>query len=563
MKFATSFASLIDITPETPAPGEIFINGDTHACFAIWYIPALQKGYLKLAKNAVRDARLNYLKRLDQIVESTYIDELKVAGKALDELKVKYKALLQRQQKDDSSLPADLLLAQEHFDLLESLVRKDLNDFSKIISTITLEVPFSVFDLGDSTGDRGNCDAYMFESCMYLTGLGVQFVSIFSNHTLETMYAILTNQWDINTPPAFLRRDHAFQIRSLTNFRTLLKYGIISNERKNQLISHWVKHIKPLAYSYNEEGEARTSIYTHAPIGLDNIITLALNYCDFYDINEVHDELVKLDNDSIEYHEAIRALINRINQHFIESFFTLSTAFTIESLINTMRTRGNVHQKYLHNIYSLCIFSMAEKGLTEKDCPDSFTLYHGHRQHSALYHKVSSAPYNLICLDSRYFKPIDPQPITFRFPERRYLPSKKFNSLYATNMKDGVLYFTDNKGIYLFKGKSKQIIYNGKHKCLQSPHHFYTTIESKRSTNFMRLFINLPLNLHPTCTVKRPLYAEYLNAATECNVPFIAKSADTYVAETFNPGDINIDNLFRTEDSEAVEADTTICQINR
>lgn len=544
VSLATNFASLIDINPTPPLSNadEVKINGDAHASYAIFLIPLLQQGYISLAKNKTRNERLTYLQRLDEISASTNIDQLEIAGENLESLRRQYN--LNNEEtwllKEKRTIP-EVKIAEDNLKALKSLVQSELNDFSHILSLITLECGCKVLDLADSTGDRGYCDILMLETFFMFERIGIPYTSMFSNHTLETLYALLTNKWAINTRPAFIKEDFSSQIRSLKNFRVLLHYGLVSPNRKNELLSSWVQHINLLAYSYPDKNTAQTNIYSHAPTDITKIINLAINYCRHPKDYPLIVELLKEPKDSLKYHKLLRKLINEICSHFRQTFFTIKSANALEKLVQYN------YQKIIPNIpdviamYTLCLFTMQSESINPDDIPSSMTFYHGHRTHKQMYGAIDAAPKNLVCLDNDYFKPSDPCSSTYYFSEVKFIENTKFLNMQLQEMQKNTLYYSLIGNFWTYKGKSDAAVIDAvvdeEYYTVES--YFSSCIEADTPCCF--LFLNQPAQPDtPTFRAKHPFYSEYKSPNKQVYVPYVTKGANEYFANFFTPNRVNI-----------------------
>ena len=547
LSLVTRFANLIDINPPAPLnkAGEVQINGDAHASFAILLIPLLQKGYISIAKNMPRKERLIYLRRLDEISASTNIDQLEIAGKNIEELR-RESVYSDEQTKllEGTLVSTELKVAEDHFNGLKTLVQDELDDFRYILGLITRECNCKILDLGDSTGDRGYCDLLMLETFFMFEKIDIEYLTLFSNHTLETLYALLTDKWAKNTSPAFIRDDFLNQIRSLRNFRVLLHYGLVSNDRKNELLSSWVQHINLLAYSYPEENTAKTSIYTHAPNDINSIINLAINYCKLPKDHQLCQDLRSAPKDSLHQHKLLRQLISEICTHFQRTFFSVDSARLLDKLVQYSRHGMRSNCSDLKAMYCLCGFTMQEIPIDTANLPDSMTFYHGHRSHDLMYEDSNDIPKNLVCLDNEYFKPADPCSATYYFFKVQFLEAAKFLAIPPQQMKTNTLYYSYINHTWTYKGKSDAASLDVDVYCEELnvvANLFSTTIEAEIPCCFSFLS-KAPLPATPEFRAKFPSYSEYKSKVARVKVPHACKSATENFANffTLNRVDISI-----------------------
>jgi hypothetical protein len=150
----------------------------------------------------------------------------------------------------------------------KSLEKEDIKKYDNLVKKLKFNKGTLVRLIGDELADRGQNDYFTLKILEKMDAQDVPMEILFSNHGLEFLRAMEIDSTAIK--PRYLA--------SLTNLLKLFGKNLI---KKEDIISILKKAYKPklkaISYSINPTSEQIT-IFSHAPIGLDNIKELANHF---------------------------------------------------------------------------------------------------------------------------------------------------------------------------------------------------------------------------------------------------------------------------------------------
>jgi hypothetical protein len=151
-----------------------------------------------------------------------------------------------------------------------SLLKKDdLDIYSDIIANAKCNRLGTIRLVGDDLADRGSNDYFMWKIIEKLGKENVHLEIIASNHSNQFIenYEYNKSFTDLTMAPEFTS--------SMGQLHQLIKRGLVS---KKEIFSIYEKYYKPsykaISYTVNDH-KTKISIYSHAPIGLDQIKKMA------------------------------------------------------------------------------------------------------------------------------------------------------------------------------------------------------------------------------------------------------------------------------------------------
>ncbi|MFU7598276.1 ankyrin repeat domain-containing protein [Legionella pneumophila] len=195
-------------------------------------------------------------------------------------------------------------ISEQHYDQFKNiymkgfhnLTRLDIDRFHVILSKVCVNSHAKVRLIGDELADRGSNDYFTLKIIETLSLQGVDIEILMSNHSIEFLISYEEKR-------AFNSAIHLSNkyIRSMTNLQNLINEKIIQRKDVERIIkSHYVPNLKIISYSTNTDNSEIT-IFSHAPIGLEEIKFLAEDF----DVN-YHRSTV----------EKLAETINQINSEF-------------------------------------------------------------------------------------------------------------------------------------------------------------------------------------------------------------------------------------------------------
>ncbi|MFA6303706.1 MAG: Dot/Icm T4SS effector Wip [Legionella sp.] len=155
---------------------------------------------------------------------------------------------------------------------------EDLLSFTNILCSIHYDNSINIRLIGDELADRGSNDYFTLHLLEQLQLHNINFEIIISNHSIEFLQAC-ERQSNFHAP--LLHYEHA---RSMEHLQSLIDKGLVSRDKILSLTNSAYKpNLKALAY-YLNSNKSEITIFTHAGIGLKELINLAvilqLSYAD-------------------------------------------------------------------------------------------------------------------------------------------------------------------------------------------------------------------------------------------------------------------------------------------
>lgn len=158
----------------------------------------------------------------------------------------------------------------------DQLVKKDLNDFIKILNNARINKSVKIRLLGDELADRGNNDYFTLKIIEKMSQ-EISLEILCSNHGLDFINYIESGFkelfFSIFAPPT----------ESLINLHLLIEKNLVTKSEIEKIVSqHYIPHLKLLSYDMNEENKCIV-LFSHAPIGLRTVEALAAEFKVNYD----------------------------------------------------------------------------------------------------------------------------------------------------------------------------------------------------------------------------------------------------------------------------------------
>lgn len=151
----------------------------------------------------------------------------------------------------------------------EELTTTDIEAFCLIINKLQMTNKAVVRLIGDELADRGSNDYFTLKVLEKLHQEQVPVEIMLSNHSIEFIYAY--EQYDEFKACVL----HSFHLPSMLALEHLISNGLVTREEVTLIIKNVYKPtLRVLSYTLSEDKQAIV-IYTHAPVGLETIASLA------------------------------------------------------------------------------------------------------------------------------------------------------------------------------------------------------------------------------------------------------------------------------------------------
>lgn len=153
----------------------------------------------------------------------------------------------------------------------DKITQKDIQNYQAILQTITINKEIAVTLIGDEFADRGKNDYFTLLVLKRLKEGDVDLDITISNHSAEFIC-----DYD---KPKFTGAHALFpgQGDSLTRMMQLITKGVISEAEIRDIVKDvYIPTIKAIGYTVADNGNL--SIFSHAPIGLETIESLARKF---------------------------------------------------------------------------------------------------------------------------------------------------------------------------------------------------------------------------------------------------------------------------------------------
>lgn len=157
-------------------------------------------------------------------------------------------------------------MTEDKYNRLRDIYKKPVTEqevakFEEIINDLEFKTTCTIRLIGDEFADRGNNDLFTILLFKKMNKATVPYEILLSNHGFCFISAVLQDTYTI-------RED---QRTSVTNLKLCLKN---EDYAKNFILTDYLPEVKLLSYTIDETNKS-ISIYSHAPIGLENIQNIA------------------------------------------------------------------------------------------------------------------------------------------------------------------------------------------------------------------------------------------------------------------------------------------------
>lgn len=262
---------------------------------------------------------------------------------------------------------------------ISSLTAKKIVEFNVLVAGIQITNRHMLVRLiGDELGDRGSNDYFVLKILQKLHQEQVNVEILMSNHGVEFVEAYERfkergNQFKITTLV-----DHA---PSLSNMSYLIKQGLVEADEVLDIANQYYKpYLKIISYSLDEQTEGIT-IYSHAGIGLESIILLAIKFHVIQvdkaiNQNEAIEQLFK----TIGTSKQLAKMIDKINQKFNHIYVRNNCVHTLYDPLELEKGYyGNMRLK-LSNVLEFLMWNRSYKLLHRPEVYNKYPLsfVHGH-----------------------------------------------------------------------------------------------------------------------------------------------------------------------------------------
>lgn len=164
---------------------------------------------------------------------------------------------------------------------VENLTKNHLDPFNSILQHVKVNPVKMIRLMGDEFADRGRNDYFTLKIFEKLGKYNIPMEILLSNHGIEILGMDIKNKkFSAGILPERFRA-------SLTGLEILVDKNLLTdddlNDLDNILKNYYKPNIKALSYTVSESDSFDMMLYTHAPVGLETIESLAAEYKVDYD----------------------------------------------------------------------------------------------------------------------------------------------------------------------------------------------------------------------------------------------------------------------------------------
>lgn len=159
----------------------------------------------------------------------------------------------------------------------DPLDKKSIEEFHQILTRVTVPEQAQLATMrliGDVMGDRGQNDYFTLKILEKLNENNVPMEILFSNHDLEFIEHYENN---FKTPYFSLGKQQA---KSVFKLDDLIERGVVDKKTVDNLVkTHYLPNLLAISYSIDDNFKPpHLTLYTHAPVGLTTIYSLARKF---------------------------------------------------------------------------------------------------------------------------------------------------------------------------------------------------------------------------------------------------------------------------------------------
>jgi hypothetical protein len=238
-----------------------------------------------------------------------------------------------------------LKLSKEDYKLFVSIYQKtptelskrDLDIFNVILNSAELNKQHKLRFLGDDLCDRGMNDYYTLRLYKAMDIAGVPFEIVLSNHNHFFISAYeKPEQSFLESPDG--RGDNLHLFQSMLNMGRIIEKGLINKQEVLDIIqNNYLKHLALPGYTLNQDKNEIT-LYTHAPIDLAILASLAKDLNVPYNETSLHELGKSLDGINNQIKQWI--IGNTLNAHYKELNELHKTSNTLSPLTQILWNRN-------------------------------------------------------------------------------------------------------------------------------------------------------------------------------------------------------------------------------
>jgi hypothetical protein len=240
---------------------------------------------------------------------------------------------------------------------VDQLAPDDIKNFTNIIQSIQFK-PRKIRLIGDELADRGSNDYFTLKILERLHEEKVPVEIMISNHSMEFLKASEKFKENGHFRAPLLEDVHA---GSLKNLNILLMKGIVSADEVLEIAKKAYKpNLKAISYSLDNDHQTIT-IYSHAPIGLDTVKNLAVQFgVDYEDASPTALALtIDAINQKFQIHVQKNTVHTQCPESVLRAAYSEKVDLTSEPLVCAMWNRNydaitrlaknyNYHLIYVH-----------------------------------------------------------------------------------------------------------------------------------------------------------------------------------------------------------------------
>lgn len=226
------------------------------------------------------------------------------------------------------NVPPDVYI--QLWDLYHTLSNRVTNDIFKqfeecLSSKVTINrVDCLVRLLGDELADRGENDLFVLMIFKKLVDNNIKFEILFSNHGSEFLNYV--THFTKPNPSQFIFQLHEICTQSVQQLRKIVERGVLTKEALVSMVNtHYKPYIKLLSYSVDKASNEIT-IFSHAPIDINDIASCAAYYRIDYKDDTIDDITRVIDRLNRVVSEEILADTMHLHCYHICDFFTEITS---------------------------------------------------------------------------------------------------------------------------------------------------------------------------------------------------------------------------------------------
>lgn len=230
---------------------------------------------------------------------------------------------------------------------VDQLTKEDLAEFKRILDGATINRLAMLRIIGDELADRGENDYFTLKILKRLGNAGVRTEILLSNHSAE--FLDNHHKGSLEHPQDLLGESNG---KSMHNLGKLIERGLVSSKEVTSIVKeNYLPSLKAVSYSIDKTVEPpRLTLYTHEPVGIETIRSLAKMYGVSYDDSTIDTMCRTIDkiNEKV-YRDLYKHSVHDHHRKYLSEWDSGLGRIAIphdQPLLRLMWNRGDTDQNY-------------------------------------------------------------------------------------------------------------------------------------------------------------------------------------------------------------------------